>query len=234
MNKYFVYRFENKDGEIIYVGQTKKNLPERFDNHNHLPEKCYNEIELIKYLNFYSKTDADIAEKYFISKWKPMYNTAHIDININLNISDLDCAQWINEKIFKSNIKNNKTDHTNKNKYTIEAEDYTVETIYRSMFVNIPYLLIRDKHFEDLSDTAKILYSRFLNLWGDYKDRWINEDGSVYIIYTIADIMKEFNWSEQKITETKNELIEIGLIEVEWNNSENSEIIHLNDYSAVL
>ena len=44
MLKNCVYRFLDKNNNIIYVGKAK-NLKSRLNSHNHLSEKCYDEIE---------------------------------------------------------------------------------------------------------------------------------------------------------------------------------------------
>ena len=41
-----VYRFINKENEIIYIGKSK-NLEKRLKGHDHLPNKCYEEIKFI-------------------------------------------------------------------------------------------------------------------------------------------------------------------------------------------
>lgn len=43
-NKMYVYRFLNKNEEVIYVGQTKY-LDLRIGSHNHLPKIAYKETE---------------------------------------------------------------------------------------------------------------------------------------------------------------------------------------------
>lgn len=93
-DKYITYRFKNKNEEIIYVGQTKQSLSERLKNHKHLPLDCYENTKIVEYLEFQNKIDMDIAEKYFISKFLPLYNTVYINSNMNLIIPDLDNAKW--------------------------------------------------------------------------------------------------------------------------------------------
>jgi hypothetical protein len=96
--KYFIYRFKDKNENIIYIGKTKLSLERRFNSHKHLPDECYKEIEKIEYLAFNNKRDMDISERYFISKIKPTYNTEYIDENININNSELDSlynSEWL-------------------------------------------------------------------------------------------------------------------------------------------
>ncbi|MFR4462946.1 MAG: GIY-YIG nuclease family protein [Bacteroides xylanisolvens] len=49
MSNYYVYRFKNKEGRVIYVGKTSLPLATRFNQHGHLPDKCYEQVERIEY-----------------------------------------------------------------------------------------------------------------------------------------------------------------------------------------
>lgn len=69
-----VYRFLNKYNEIIYVGKAK-NLKNRLSNHNHLPKECYKERDRIEFICLNNEFDMDLAERYFITKINPKYNT---------------------------------------------------------------------------------------------------------------------------------------------------------------
>ena len=50
---FYLYRFINKEGEVIYIGRTndikRRLLREHFTNNTHLPNECYLEIEKIEY-----------------------------------------------------------------------------------------------------------------------------------------------------------------------------------------
>ena len=89
-----VYRFLDKNNNIIYVGKAK-NLKSRLNSHNHLSEKCYDEIERIEYISFGNENDMDFAERYFIHKENPKYNKILSDKPINLNVANLDILKWI-------------------------------------------------------------------------------------------------------------------------------------------
>lgn len=97
MNKYkmnnCIYRFKNKENEIIYIGKAKS-LNKRLNSHIHLPKQCYDEIEIIEYVSLNTVDDMDLAERYFISKYKPKYNEILKNRNITFNIFFLDRQQW--------------------------------------------------------------------------------------------------------------------------------------------
>lgn len=88
---YYVYRFKDGYGDIIYIGRTKTSINSRMSQHfgsnGHLPLECYNSVYEIEYLELKSQTDMYIKELYYISKWKPKFNTINVyeestDINL--------------------------------------------------------------------------------------------------------------------------------------------------------
>lgn len=73
---YYIYRFLNDDGKVIYVGKTQ-NLIRRMLKHfnsGHLPEECYEQVVAVEYLVVKTKVDMDIKELYYINKEHPKYN----------------------------------------------------------------------------------------------------------------------------------------------------------------
>ena len=91
--RFCVYRFLNKDGEIIYVGKTQ-NLHSRVSGHSHLPKACYEESVKIEFCEFNTEYDMDFAERYFIPKYNPMYNTMLAEKELTLKIEVLDNMNW--------------------------------------------------------------------------------------------------------------------------------------------
>jgi excinuclease UvrABC nuclease subunit len=92
LKKYYVYRFLNRNRNIIYIGRTKdidKRIKTHFSN-GHLPNKCYEETEFIEISEFSCKADTYIYEVYLISKYKPKYNTEFKDIKCSIQLSDIE------------------------------------------------------------------------------------------------------------------------------------------------
>lgn len=88
-----VYRFINDKEEIIYIGKAK-DLKNRLKTHTHLPKECYEERNSIEYIEFNTEDDIDLAERYFITKLKPKYNTLLKDKDVTINIEKLDLCTW--------------------------------------------------------------------------------------------------------------------------------------------
>lgn len=82
-------------------------------------------------------------------------------------------------------------------------------------FYRIPKLLFTDKRFKDLSAEAKILYGLLLDRMSlSAKNGWLDQEGRVYIVYTVEDIMDALSCASQKAMKLLNELDEKrGLIE---------------------
>lgn len=82
------------------------------------------------------------------------------------------------------------------------------------LFLQLPIMLIKDNKFKELSSDAKILYSLLLNRTSlSAKNGWIDDNGDIYIIYTIEQIMEDLNCWEKRATKAMKELKDIGLVE---------------------
>lgn len=84
-------------------------------------------------------------------------------------------------------------------------------------FYRIPKLLITGAQFKNLSTDAKLLYGLLLDRMGlSAKNGWYDEQGRVYIYYTLEEIMEDMNCSKDKGVKLLSELDAnrgIGLIE---------------------
>ena len=90
--------------------------------------------------------------------------------------------------------------------YGNEAEQYS--------FFRIPKTLFTDLKFKKLSVEAKILYGILLDRMSlSIKNKWLDEENKVYIIYTIEEIMEVLNWGRNKSVKVMKEIEEIGLLE---------------------
>lgn len=74
--KGYVYRFLNKNEEIIYIGSCGdlyKRLRQHFE-HGHLGDYCYNQVLYVDYAEFRSRTEAYMYEQYEITEYQPEFN----------------------------------------------------------------------------------------------------------------------------------------------------------------
>lgn len=114
-NRYYVYRFKDKDDNILYVGRTH-NLKQRFRNHEHLTDN----IITIEYIECSTETEMAIKEIYYINLY---YNNDSTNIrDVYAKPNDLGFKdKWIkynNAVVYKENInkdnKNKKEIYDNK------------------------------------------------------------------------------------------------------------------------
>ena len=91
--------------------------------------------------------------------------------------------------------------------YGMEAEQYA--------FYRIPKMMMKDPHFAMVSMEAKLLYGMMLDrLDLSAKNGWRDEEGRVYIYFTIEDICRNFGCGKDKAVKILKELEkEAGLIE---------------------
>lgn len=90
---YYVYRFLDKSKNVIYVGKSKQDLEQRFRGHLHLPDKCYDLVYKIEYIECLSESDMSIKEIYYINK----YRNENFYFNV-LDIAELPTSVVFNDK----------------------------------------------------------------------------------------------------------------------------------------
>jgi hypothetical protein len=74
-------------------------------------------------------------------------------------------------------------------------------------FYRIPKILFTDEKYRDISAEAKILYGLLLDRMNlSAKNGWLDDDGRVYIIFTVDDIMQALGCASQKAMKLLNEL----------------------------
>lgn len=86
---YYVYRFVDENHNIIYVGRTNDlftRMSTHFGKNGHLPKACYEQVHRIDYLQVETKNDMKIKELYYISRYRPLFNTVDTgEVTFELN-----------------------------------------------------------------------------------------------------------------------------------------------------
>ena len=81
-------------------------------------------------------------------------------------------------------------------------------------YFRVPKILFRDIKFKDLSTDAKTLYGILLDRMGlSVKSGWLDEQGRVYIIFPVQEVMDALGCADNKATKLFRELEKFGLIE---------------------
>ena len=110
--------------------------------------------------------------------------------------------------------------------YGNEAEQFS--------FYRIPKIMFTDSRFSDLSLEAKLLYGIMLDRMAlSIKNKWLDENDRVYIIFTIQEIMQLMSCAEQKVNKMLIELDVpkgIGLIERKRQGLGKPNIIYVKNF----
>ena len=109
----------------------------------------------------------------------------------------------------------------------------------RFSFYMLPKILVTEDLYKNLSSDAKILYACLLERSSlSFKNDWIDEQGRVYIVFTVEEIMKMLNKSNKTAVKILNELDAntkgIGLIERKRQGLGKPNIIYVKDFMSVL
>lgn len=88
-----IYKFLNNKNEVIYIGKAK-DLEQRLSNHNHLSCECYKELSEVRYCTFNTEDEMDFAERYYIPRYNPKYNTLLKEKSITISIKEFDNVIW--------------------------------------------------------------------------------------------------------------------------------------------
>ena len=101
-------------------------------------------------------------------------------------------------------------------------------------FYRIPKVLFTDEYFQDLSTDAKVLYGLMLDRLGlSERNRWFDEEGRVYIIFTVEEVATYMNCGRVKGMKLLAELDMkkgIGLIERVKRGFGQSDIIYVKNF----
>lgn len=94
----------------------------------------------------------------------------------------------------------------------LNSEKFWWESIQFTFF-RIPKAFFDDEQYRQLSLAAKLLYSLMLDRMSlSSENGWLDENGCVYIFYTISEICKKLYCGHDKATRTLRELEKAALI----------------------
>ena len=118
---------------------------------------------------------------------------------------------------------------------TIEFHYFTDRESNMHSFYRLPKELFTNEYFKGLSCEAKVLYGMMLDRISlSRKNRWIDDKGRVYIIFTVEEVMEKLNCGRNKAVKCLKELDSdngIGLIEKKRIGLGKSNIIFVKHFS---
>ena len=100
-------------------------------------------------------------------------------------------------------------------------------------FYRIPKALFLESRFQNLSTDAKTLYGILLDRMSlSAKNGWLDEQGRVFIIFTIEDVKRALCCADNKATKLLRELEEFGLIERKRRGLGRPSLVYVKNFSA--
>ena len=116
----------------------------------------------------------------------------------------------------------------------LELDYYYGNQAEQFSFFRLPKVLVKDKKFKGLSSDAKLLYGIMLDRMSlSIKNGWRDSYNRVYIIFTLEEVMREFDCSERKASMLMSELDVkngIGLIERKRQGMGRPNLIYLKNF----
>ena len=102
-------------------------------------------------------------------------------------------------------------------------------------YFRIPKALFQDSRFRHLSTDARTLYGILLDRMSlSVKNGWLDEQGRVYIIYTVREVQESLCCAEHKAVKLFRELEDIDLIERKRRGLGRPSLIYVKDFSSGL
>ena len=89
-----------------------------------------------------------------------------------------------------------------------------INEVKNNDFYQFPQWLLKEEPYKNLGDKAKLAYMllfdrRTLSI----KNKWYDDNGQIYMYFTIEQFMQELNCSNKAVLKAKKELVEVGLLE---------------------
>lgn len=101
-------------------------------------------------------------------------------------------------------------------------------------FIRLPIVFIEDEKFKGLSIDAKVLYSMYLSRSTlSYKNNWIDENGRVYIYFTVEETAEKLGCGIKKAVKLIKDLEVIGLIKKKRTGQGNPTKIYVKDFMSI-
>lgn len=101
---HYLYRWIDIYGNVVYVGETKRNLNRRLNEHfscnpryTNFTKRDINKIHKIEYIRFNNDYEAMEHERYYISLWRPRLNKAEKYVGVKEDLTK--ASNWKTKKV---------------------------------------------------------------------------------------------------------------------------------------
>ena len=94
-----------------------------------------------------------------------------------------------------------------------EQQFYTIEENYKERFFRLPKVFFTNPNYMNLKNVSKIAYAILQDrLQLSIKNKWVDDVGRIYFVYTDKKLMEILNISKNHVTTVKKELKNAGLL----------------------
>ena len=81
--------------------------------------------------------------------------------------------------------------------------------------LQVPKVLFQMEKYKNLSNTAKILYSLFLDrLKFAVQNGWVDHNGDLFVVYPKSEMKKNLNMTRYGVDQAVQELVQVGKLVV--------------------
>ena len=102
-------------------------------------------------------------------------------------------------------------------------------------FYRIPKALFTDPAYRGISTDAKVLYGLLLDRMSlSARNDWLDEQGRVYIVFTVEEVMGALCCADNKATRLLRELEGVGLIERKRRGLGKPRLIYVKNFVEAL
>jgi len=94
-----------------------------------------------------------------------------------------------------------------------EQQFYTIQENYKERFFQLPKVFFTNPNYMNLKNVSKIAYAILQDrLQLSIKNKWVDDVGRIYFVYTDKKLMEILNISKNHVTTVKKELKNAGLL----------------------
>lgn len=96
---YYLYRFIDKNNNVIYIGRTnnieRRIIKEHFTSNTHISPECYLEVERVEYAEFNYESEEVAYEAILINQLRPKYNKQFKDnASFDIELPDIEWKEF--------------------------------------------------------------------------------------------------------------------------------------------
>lgn len=164
--KYYVYFYYDKNDELLYIGQAKEGVYERWQSHT---EPWKDEVFTIGVREYEDEAIMDVFENYYIKKYPTKYNKARLnqgytkcDINDNSTLKKYSIDEFCANYGPKQKKNNSKLDEKIKEKGIEIIETNKIDLFDKELLsnTNLDKIWFKYENFAFLFEFADISYRR--------------------------------------------------------------------------